>query len=282
LDARLREQYLVPVGANPRQEKETMRTNEAAQCSQQQFAAAAAAYVTSAYHANGPDLPRLVEAGEFTGRESVVDFGSGAGHAALAVAPHVGQVVGIDVTPEMVAVASDLAASRRISNARFQRADVTELPFPDGSFDAVTSRQSAHHYGDVSKAIVEAYRVLQPGGRILIVDTVAPEDPGLDTFLNCFELLRDPSHIRDWRPSELFRMLMAAGFCSGEVVAHYDIALDGRTWVERMRTPAQRVEMIRTLFREASDAQRSAFGLRPDEPWALSVPVALLRARKPA
>ena len=259
-----------------------MPATNPAESVQQQFGAVAAAYVTSSYHANGADLGELLAAGEFTGAERVLDLGCGAGHAALRVAPAVAEVVGVDVTPEMVAVATELAASRRMANVRFEQADVTRLPFPDASFDAITSRQSAHHYSDLPRALSEAFRVLRPGGRFVIVDTVAPEDPALDTFLNCFELLRDASHVRDWRGSEWLRMLSAAGFESAEVLSRYGIPLDGDAWVQRMRTPSQKVQTIRLLFREATAAQRAAFELRSDDPWGLSVPSALFRARKPA
>ena len=249
---------------------------------QQQFGAVAAAYVTSSYHANGADLGELLAACEFTGAEHVLDLGSGAGHAALRVAPAVADVVGVDVTVEMVAVAAELARTRHVGNARFEQADVTRLPFPDASFDAITSRQSAHHYSDLPRALSEAFRVLRPGGRFVIVDTVAPEDPALDTFLNCFELLRDASHVRDWRGSEWLRMLSVAGFESAEVLSRYGIPLEGDAWVQRMRTPPQKVETIKTLFREATAAQRNAFELHMDDPWGLSVPSALFRVRKPA
>lgn len=249
---------------------------------QQQFGPVAAAYVTSSYHASGPDLAALVGACSFAGHERVLDLGCGAGHAALRVAPHVREVIAVDVTPEMVRVAAELARTRGVANVLVEHADVTALPFPDASFDVVTSRQSAHHYSDLNAALREAFRVLKPGGTIAVIDTVAPEDPALDTFLNCFELLRDASHVRDWRGSEWLRMLAAAGFEGAAILDRYPIPLDGAAWVERMRTPRQKAEMLVTLFREATPAQRAAFELHMDEPWGLSVPAALMRARKPS
>jgi hypothetical protein len=61
----------------------------------------------------------------------------------------------------------------------------------------------------------------------------------------------------------------------------FAIPLDGEAWVKRMNTPAQKVAMLRTLFAEATPAQRRAFDLR-DEPWGLSMPFGFFEARKPS
>src|SRR5712692_2778957 len=71
----------------------------------QQFGPVAAAYASSSFHAQGPDLARLVAAARFRGTEAVLDLGCGAGHTTMACANHAARVIGIDVTPEMVGVA---------------------------------------------------------------------------------------------------------------------------------------------------------------------------------
>src|SRR4030088_2207408 len=81
-----------------------------------QFGAVADAYATSAYHATGADLAALVQAARLGGTERVLDLGCGAGHAALAMAPGAAHVTAVDVTPDMVATASRLAAERRVAH----------------------------------------------------------------------------------------------------------------------------------------------------------------------
>lgn len=247
---------------------------------QQQFGPSAGAYATFSYHASGPDLPVIVEAAGLTGSERVLDLGTGAGHTAMACARHAGAVVAVDITPEMLATAADLAASRRITNITFQEADAARLPFADGAFDAVTCRVAAHHFPDVRRAIEEAYRVLRPGGRFILADTIAPEDAAADTFLNTIEFLRDPSHVRDYRGSEWLRMLRGAGF-EAEMVYRMVLALDGAEWVARQRTPAEHVSVIRGLLRRAAPTLRAQFEIR-DEPWGFAQPIAVIRAVRPA
>ena len=257
-----------------------MTTEQAAnQSVREQFGAVAEAYARSSYHSSGPDLAALVAAAAPTGTEAVLDMGSGAGHMALAMAKHVATVTAVDLTPEMVGVATALAAERGVTNVTFRQADVVALPFADASFDIVTSRVSAHHYADPQRALAEAFRVLRPGGAFFLIDTVAPEDPALDTFFNCFELLRDSSHVRNWRGSEWVRMLTSAGF-SARMLERFAVALDGQDWVNRMKTPPEKVTALRKIFSEATRAQRDAFDLREGPPWSLSVPIALFRADK--
>jgi ubiquinone/menaquinone biosynthesis C-methylase UbiE len=245
----------------------------------EQFGAAANAYATSAVHASGPDLAAMVRLADLTGTEQVLDMGSGAGHCALAFGPKAARVRGIDVTPEMVAVANRLAGERGLANVTFEQGDVDRLPFEDGTFDRVTSRLSAHHYADPQRALGDAFRVLKPGGMFLLVDSAAPEDPALDTFFQAVEFLRDPSHVRNWRGSEWVRMVTAARFEGAEVRERFAPFVDGAGWVQRMQTPPARVAMLRELFAQATPAQRAAFDIR-DEPWGLCIPFVLLTATR--
>src|ERR1700682_1618737 len=85
-----------------------------------QFGSVADAYATSTYHAAGRDLAALVLAAGASGTEQVLDLGCGAGHAALAMARGVAHVSAVDVTPDMVATATRLAAESRVANVTFR------------------------------------------------------------------------------------------------------------------------------------------------------------------
>ena len=182
---------------------------------QRQFGAAAAAYAVSAVHCGGPDLDAMLAAARPRSSQRVLDLGCGTGHTALAFAGHVEQVVAVDLTEAMLEQGRRLAAERGVANICFERGDVTRLPFDDDSFDCVTSRLSAHHYARPEAAVAEAARVLRPGGLLLLSDSVAPEDPAQDTFMNAFELLRDGSHVRNHRVSEWRAMYPASAWSTG-------------------------------------------------------------------
>jgi ubiquinone/menaquinone biosynthesis C-methylase UbiE len=135
---------------------------------QRQFGAVAASYSTSAVHTGGPDLTALIAAAALRGTERVLDAGCGTGHTALALAPNAATVVGVDLTPAMLAEGTRMAGERGLTNVQFVRGDVERLEFPAASFDLVTSRYSAHHYPRPLAALREFARVLRPGGRLLL------------------------------------------------------------------------------------------------------------------
>ncbi len=242
----------------------------------EEFGPVAADYAAFDYHANGPDLGPMLEAGKLAGNERVLDIGSGPGHAALLFAT---RAVAADPTAAMLDQGRALAKARGLTNLSFELTAAEELPFPDASFDRVTSRQSAHHYADVSAALREVSRVLEPGGRFVLIDTLSPEDDECDTFLNEIELLRDSSHVRDYRVSDWRQMFAKVGF-ELEDLQHWEIPLIFDDWVERSRTPRREVALLRDCFGEASDRVRKRFCISADLSW--SVPIGLLVGNLPA
>ena len=226
----------------------------------QRFGHVAANYRASKVHASGPDLDLMIEATSLRKGARVLDAGCGAGHTAMAFAAIADRVIACDFTPAMLQQVEMLARELGKTNVRAQLADVEDLPFPSRSFDLVVTRYSAHHWLHPERVLTEFLRLLKPDGELLISDIMAREDYAQDTFLQTIELLRDPSHVRDYRISEWRAMLAAAGFAS-KVMMTFDLTLHFAAWTRRMATPEQHVDMLKSLFNGASDDIRAAFQL---------------------
>lgn len=241
----------------------------------QQFGAAAANYAASGVHSGGPNLDAMLERAALRGDERVLDVGCGAGHTAIAFAPHVAEVVALDMTREMLDEADRLAAKRGLTNVSFRLGVAEQLPFADRDFDLVTSRFCAHHYADPARATREASRVLRAGGRYLLVDSVALEDPVQDSYLNALELLRDPSHVRDASVSQWLSSFASAGLAA-EKVAQWKLRLEFEPWLARIGTPRTLAEGIRSLLDAAPREVREALELSDATGYDFTMPVALI------
>ncbi|MFQ5417530.1 MAG: class I SAM-dependent methyltransferase [Myxococcota bacterium] len=243
----------------------------------QVFGAAAEKYAHSSVHAGGPDLEAMLAAAAIRGHERLLDVGCGAGHTALAFAAAGADVEALDLTGEMLIQGRRMAEERGLSNVRFRQGDVARVPFAEASFDVVTSRLSAHHYARPELALAEVARVLRPGGHFLLADSVAPEDPALDTFFNAVELLRDRSHARNHTAPQWCAMFEAAGLrASLQGSFAFRIGFDG--WVDRVSTPAAETALLRSLFAGASDEAKAFFRIASD--LSFDIPVALIRGQR--
>jgi ubiquinone/menaquinone biosynthesis C-methylase UbiE len=206
----------------------------------QQFGATARAYLESETHSTGDDLELLAQEVAAIPKAAVLDLGCGAGHASFAVAPHAASVTAYDLTPEMLAVVKREAAARELPNIATVQGMAEELPFPEAHFDCVISRYSAHHWHDVPAALREVRRVLKPGGRALLIDTAGGETPLLDTHLQAVEILRDPSHVRDYSAREWLALFREAGF-TATLRQEWPLPIEFSGWIERQRTAPERV-----------------------------------------
>jgi ubiquinone/menaquinone biosynthesis C-methylase UbiE len=139
------------------------------------------------------------------GGERALDVGTGVGALALALAPLVRQVVGLDPVPELL----ELARERALPNTEFVEGDGTALPFADCSFGLAGTHRTLHHVSRPERVVAELARVTRRGGNVLVVDQLAPDDTAHASALHSFETTRDPSHERLLGYAEL-RELFAA------------------------------------------------------------------------
>jgi len=227
------------------------------------FGSTAAAYLTSPTHASGADLETLAAQIGSTPNADVLDLGCGAGHASFAAARHARSVIAYDLAAPMLATVAASAKERGLSNIRTEQGSAERLPFDDASFDWVVSRLSAHHWHDVPRALAQVRRVLKRGGGVLFIDVVGADHPLLDTHLQAVEVLRDGSHVRNYRADEWLAFFAAAGF-EASVRERWRLSIEFSSWVARMRTSAERVAAIRSLWRGAPDEVRAYYGVQED------------------
>jgi ubiquinone/menaquinone biosynthesis C-methylase UbiE len=157
--------------------------------------------------------------------ETVLDLGSGAGFDALLAAKAVGpagRVVGVDMTPEMIARAAANARVAGATHVEFRQGTIEALPLADASVDVVISNCVINLSPEKPRVFREAFRVLRPGGRMALSDLVlrAPLPPGLlqsaEAYVGCIAgaMLRD----------EYLAAIEAAGFRDVEVVSESSFA----------------------------------------------------------
>jgi ubiquinone/menaquinone biosynthesis C-methylase UbiE len=225
-----------------------------------QFGPAADAYLASAVHAQGEDLMRLVELLDPSADDAVLDLGCGVGHTLRKVAPKVRLAVGADATAGMLEGARSLMSKEGIANVTLIVTTAESLPFLDGWFDGVTCRLAAHHFADVKRAFAEVARVLKSGGRFVLSDNYAPDDPELDRWINTLETLRDPSHVREHSVSEWHKLLERAGF---RVTAEErsTTALETEPWLGRSRTREDEAARVRAMLRDAPATAKETFAV---------------------
>jgi SAM-dependent methyltransferase len=114
----------------------------------------------------------IVAAAEIERGMRVLDMACGTGEPAISIAKLLhgaGEVIGVDISSAPLEIARRRAEQRGLTNVRFEQADAHQLPFPDDSFDRVTSRLGIMFFADLANALREMHRVLKPEGRVTLL-----------------------------------------------------------------------------------------------------------------
>ena len=243
------------------------------------FAPVAANYAKAAFHTSTERLREVLELAQPKPTDLALDVATGTGNTALALAPFVRRVVGLDLTREMLAHARRLTAERSIDNAEWVLGDASCLPFADDSFDLYTVRAAPHHFTDFDGFLSEAIRVLKPGAGAAFVDCAAP--PAAREVLHQVEVRRDPSHVRSLTVTEWTERLERAGFAI-EVATSRELDWDFEDWMGNMAVaPDLAADLASVIEAAEGEARRELHPVRREGKLWHAYWHCLIRARKP-
>jgi ubiquinone/menaquinone biosynthesis C-methylase UbiE len=235
-----------------------------------QFATRADVYVQSTVHAQGEDLDALEVIAAREQPKHALDLGSGGGHVAYRMAAHAHKVTAVDLSAAMTETVARTALAHGLSNIVICVAPAECMPYEDSTFDMLGCRFSAHHWRDFTGGMREARRVLKPGATAIFVDVIAQGHAPFDTHLQAVELLRDPSHVRDYTLGEWSAALTQAGFRVRNTQTRR-VRMEFATWLERMRTTEVHGAAIRSLQQSASTEVATYFAIEADGSFWLDV-----------
>lgn len=236
-----------------------------------QFGATADRYRTSLIHAQGPDVSIFRDVAQRAHASNALDVGCGPGHVSLAIAPFCTHVHAADASAEMLRIVDEEAAKKGLSGALSTHlAQAADLPFQSESMDLVTCRYSAHHWQDVYMGVREMVRVMKRGGTFVLTDSVGQDAALADTHLQAIELLRDTSHVRNYRVAEWMAILAQNGLRPTHS-DHFSVRIAFSDWVARSATPAERVAVIAQLQKEAPAEARESLHIEDDGSFTLQV-----------
>jgi SAM-dependent methyltransferase len=179
-----------------------------------------------------------------------VEIACGPGLIARAMAPRVGSVRGLDLTPAMIEKARSEAAAAGVENVSFEVGDATALDVPDDSFDGAITRFSLHHIPAPVRVLEEMRRAVRPGGWVVVSDFVTDDDGEAAAWQEQIERLRDPSHWALLTPSRIEALGERAGLVP-DLQREVPFEIDFDEWLNRGSGGPANAELIERLLGEA-------------------------------
>jgi len=231
---------------------------------QKQFARTVEAFSKTATRDTPEILAEKVAFSKPQPTDLALDVACGPGELVLGLAPRVKFARGVDLTYEMVRQAREFQRERQIANACFELGEAEQLPYPDRSFDLVACQCSIHHLQKPDLALREMARVMKPDGRLMIIDTLAPESDAKFEVHNQIEIVRDPSHTASLRLTTFLRMFEDIGV----EIARQSLKRRERSfnqWMLRagLQPKHKRYVEARKLIEESIAGDRAGFAPKP-------------------
>lgn len=209
-----------------------------------------------------------------------VEVACGPGLIARTMAPRVGSVVGVDLTPTMVEKARADAAAAGVENVSFAVGDATALDLPDDSLDGAITRFSLHHIPAPVRVLEEMRRVVRPGGHVVVADHVTDEDGAAAAWHEEIERLRDPSHWACLTPVRIAALAARAGLEPDEERL-VPFTIDYEEWLHRGSGGRVNAALIERLLTEAPATVESFRVTGPSDDRRLNLRNSIHRWRVP-
>lgn len=227
---------------------------------QQQFNRVAHHYLHDSPMAEAGLLDLIIQAAEPRSEHVSLDIACGAGLLACRFAPLVSKATGVDLSRSMLAEAEKEAQRQGLANTAFDLADSESLPFLDNTFHIVTCKLALHYFPNPHRAIHEMKRVARLGGRIILVDRVAAEDPQAREYHNRIEKLRTPSKVKVYAPSKIQSLLEGEGLAV-RAVRQYEQYQDVDQWLETTGAPPANQKLARDLIGQSIEGDAAGLKL---------------------
>lgn len=172
-----------------------------------------------------------------TRSDSVLDAGTGTGRMLELLAPHIGRGIGVDNSPEMLAIARERLEHAGAQHCQVRLADIYRLPFrtgsPESGFDVALFHQVLHYFDEPQSAVAEVARVLRPGGRLLIADFAPHELEFLRTELSHRRLGFSDREVEGWLAAAGLKPALVQAIAPPEVGREGESKLTVKIWMAR-------------------------------------------------
>ncbi|MFH1173772.1 MAG: methyltransferase domain-containing protein [archaeon] len=199
-------------------------------------------------------IEEVLSAGRFNRQDNVLDVGTGTGVIAHAVAPHVKQVIGLDISQDM------LDHSNWKDNKYFIKGDIRNPVFYDGIFDKVTARMVFHHIlQDTHVAMNECFRVLRKGGLLILSEGVPPSADLKQEYMDIFSLKEERLTFLE---EDLIHLMEQAGFKNITIKEHIMNGFSVKNWLENSGLPQEKQDKIFEMHVTGSERFKREYAMK--------------------